>query len=117
MSDIRLPLSVPVFQILLSLTDDALHGYALLQDIEARTDGEVVLTASTLYGALKRLLQDGWVNEVPSPEADDDPRRRYYAITGLGRRALEEETARLGRALDAARARGVSPSGRGLARS
>ena len=116
-SEIRLPLSVPVFQILLSVMDEALHGYALLQDIEERTDGEVVLTASTLYGALKRMLQDGWVTEVASPEADDDPRRRYYAITPLGRRAVEEEAARLARALEAARARGVVASGERLARS
>ena len=59
----RSPLSVPVFQILLSCSDSVLHGYAIIQDVRERTGGRVHLTASTLYGALKRLLADGLVEE------------------------------------------------------
>jgi DNA-binding PadR family transcriptional regulator len=70
-------LSPQVFHILLALADQDLHGYAIVQDVAARTDGEVRLTASTLYAALKRLLDDGWIVELDKAD-DDDPRRRYY---------------------------------------
>src|SRR5919112_1615306 len=80
-------LSAQVFQILLSLLDEDLHGYALIQDIRRRTEGEVVLTASTLYAAAKRLLGAGWIEEVEheTPPPDHDARRRYYRITDRGR--------------------------------
>lgn len=111
-----MPLSEPVYQILLSLSDRALHGYAVIQDVRERTDGAVELTASTLYGALKRLRGDGLVREVerPSGEADDDPRRRYYTVTGNGRKVLRAEALRLRRAVEAAVRKGlVSPRGTG----
>ena len=100
-----LPLTVPVFQILLSLVDDDLHGYAIIQDIRERTGGEVQLTASTLYAAIKRLLEEKLVDEVAvRPQADaDDPRRRYYRITALGLDVARLETARLERAVKMAR--------------
>lgn len=106
----RLPLSVPVFQILLSLSDSVLHGYALIHDIRERTDGRVHLTASTLYGALKRLLADGFVEErdPPAGAEDHDPRRRYYAISPEGRRLVSAEAARLRTALDEAAAKGFA---------
>jgi DNA-binding PadR family transcriptional regulator len=92
-------LSAQVFQILLSLLDDDLHGYALIQDIRRRTDGEVVLTASTLYAAAKRLLGAGWIEEVEheTPPPGHDPRRRYYRITARGREAARAEALRLER--------------------
>ena len=95
----RAPLSAQVFQILLSLVDEDLHGYALIQDIRRRTDGEVVLTASTLYAAAKRLLGAGWIDEVEheTPPPGHDPRRRYYRITALGREAARAEALRLER--------------------
>ena len=96
-----MPLSVPVYQILLSLSDRELHGYAVIMDIRERTAGEVSLTASTLYGAVKRMLgasMIGELNERPAPELDDQ-RRRYYAITSFGRKTLREEALRLERAL------------------
>jgi DNA-binding PadR family transcriptional regulator len=104
------PLSVPVFQILLSCSDSVLHGYAIIQDIRERTGGRVDLTASTLYGALKRLLADGLVEErdAPSDAEDDDPRRRYYATSEAGRALLAAEAARLRQALEEAEAKGFA---------
>jgi len=87
-------MSPQVFHILLSLSDQDLHGYAIIADIAQRTDGGVVLTASTLYAALKRLLDEELVEELERPEGDD-PRRRYYRITRKGRAAGREEAARL----------------------
>ena len=93
------PMSAQVFQILLSLLDSEMHGYALIQDIRRRTDQEIVLTASTLYAAVKRLLGTGWIEEVAldTPPPDHDERRRYYRITALGRAAARSEAQRLER--------------------
>ena len=90
--------SPQVFQILLSLLDGAMHGYALIQDIRKRTDGEIVLTASTLYAAVKRLLGSGWIEEVEpeTPPVGHDARRRYYRITARGKAAAQAEAAALG---------------------
>jgi DNA-binding PadR family transcriptional regulator len=106
-----LPLTVPVFQILLSLSDRDLHGYAIIQDIRDRTDSEVELTASTLYAAIKRLLDGRLIEELdtrPGPE-DDDPRRRYYRITPLGIDVARLEAARLERAVRMARQKKLTP--------
>ena len=91
------PLSVQVFQILLSLVDDDLHGYAIIQDVAQRTGGEVRLTASTLYAAVKRLLDSGWIEELRQR-----PKRRRPAATLLpshrqGREAARAEARRLER--------------------
>ena len=107
----HLPLTVPVFQILLSLSDRDLHGYAIIQDIRERTAGEVELTASTLYAAIKRLLDTRLIDELdtrPGPE-DDDPRRRYYRITALGLDVARLEAARLERAVKMARQKKLTP--------
>ena len=107
----HLPLTVPVFQILLSLADQELHGYAIIQDIRSRTDGEVELTASTLYAAIRRLLDGGLIEEVdsrPGPE-DDDPRRRYYRLMPLGLAVARLEAARLERAVKMARQKKLVP--------
>ena len=105
------PLTTPVFQILLSLVDEDLHGYAIIQDIAARTDGEVRLTASTLYAAVRRLVDTGWIAErTQRPRAvDDDPRRRYYGITRVGRAAARAEAQRLERLSAMARAKRLLP--------
>lgn len=104
-----LPLSVPEFQILLSLVDRDLHGYGLLQDIEERTGGEVSLTASTLYAALKRMLRDGWIEEVAAGESPGDARRRNYGLTATGLELARRESARLDRAAEMARAKRLLP--------
>ena len=105
------PLSAPVFQILLALVDDDLHGYAIIQDIAARTGGDVRLTASTLYAAVKRLLDAGWIEELAErPRAErDDPRRRYYRITRLGRDVARAEARRVERLAGMARAKRLLP--------
>jgi DNA-binding PadR family transcriptional regulator len=106
----HLPLSIPVHQILLSLTASERHGYAIIQDIRSRTGGEVELTASTLYGALSRMLKDGTIEEVTdrTPEGGDG-RRRYYRVTDYGRSVAREEAGRLARVLGQARAQGLGP--------
>jgi DNA-binding PadR family transcriptional regulator len=82
-----------VFQILLAVSDKQLHGYAIIQDIKQRTDGRMSLTASTLYSAIKRMLDAGLIKESeerPVVELDDE-RRRYYGITKEGMRVLRLE--------------------------
>src|SRR5215207_1801397 len=104
------PLSTQVFQILLSLVDDDLHGYVIIQDVAARTDGEVRLTASTLYAAIKRLLDSGWIEECRErPSADDDARRRYYHLTAAGHGVASAEALRLERLAAMARAKRLIP--------
>jgi DNA-binding PadR family transcriptional regulator len=104
------PLSAQVFQILLSLADKDLHGYAIIQDIAERTDGELKLTASTLYAAIKRLLDGGWIEEVQQRPREDDPRRRYYHLTAVGRQAARAEAARIDRLAAMARAKRLIPA-------
>jgi DNA-binding PadR family transcriptional regulator len=81
-----LPLPPATFHILLSLAAEDRHGYAIIQDVAARTGGEVRLSAGTLYRSIQRMLEQELLVEIderPSPE-DDDERRRYYRITPLG---------------------------------
>jgi len=103
------PLSPQVLQILLSLTDKQLHGYAIIRDVNERTGGEVRLTAGTLYSALGRMMDAGLIEESekrPVPELDDE-RRRYYAITKEGKRALKAEAQRSEAFVAMARQKGV----------
>lgn len=100
----HLPLTPVAFEILLALAEGPRHGYAILQDVEARTEGRVSLHPGTLYRALARMTEDGLLEE--SEEADsEDGRRRYYRVTGLGRRVAAAEAERLERQVTDARAR------------
>ncbi|MEO8362225.1 MAG: helix-turn-helix transcriptional regulator [Vicinamibacteria bacterium] len=99
------PLSEPVFQILLSLVDADLHGYAIILDIRQRTEGRLQLTASTLYAALSRLLADGSIEEVTAPADNTDERRRYYHLTADGRAIAQREAERLAALTTMARAK------------
>jgi len=94
------------FHILLALAGDERHGYALLQEVESQTGGEMQLEPGTLYRALHRMLKDGWVAEsARRPAADqDDERRRYYRLTPAGRRVASAEAERLSRLVTLARA-------------
>lgn len=97
--DDALPLSVPVYQILVELAGAPLHGYALIEEIRDRTGGEVDLTPSTLYGALHRILGQKWILEEAETASDaGGPRRRIYAITETGREVARAEARRLHRA-------------------
>jgi DNA-binding PadR family transcriptional regulator len=92
-----LPLKPHWFHVLLSLADQEQHGYGIMQEVLERTGGKVRLWPATLYGTLKRLLDASLIDEStgrPAPEADD-PRRRYYRLTVLGRRVLAAESERL----------------------
>jgi DNA-binding PadR family transcriptional regulator len=92
-----LPLKPNWFHVLLSLTGQEQHGYGIMQEVLDRTDGKVRLWPATLYGTLKRLIDEELIAESgnrPAPE-EDDARRRYYALTQLGRRVLAAESERL----------------------
>lgn len=100
-----LPLTVPVYTTLLVLADGESHGYGIITEVEERTDGDVRLRTGTLYTALKRMLEQGLVEESedrPDPEIDDE-RRRYYRITEFGGRVLVAEAARLEQLVELAR--------------
>lgn len=104
--DELLPLSAPVFHILIALADGEAHGYAIMRKAAERSEGSVRLGAGTLYGAISRLLDDGLIEESeerPDPEMDDT-RRRYYRLTHFGGRVLAAETQRLSDLVRAARA-------------
>lgn len=104
------PLTAQAFQILLALWDTPQHGYAIIRDVEARTDGEIRLTASTLYGAIARLLDGGLIEEVAAAPRDPaESRRRLYRLASKGRLAVRAEVARLERQLALARAKRVVP--------
>lgn len=86
-------LTEPVLLVLLSLAEQPRHGYSILKDIESMSDGRVQLSTGTLYGALQRLLDDGWIERV---EEDNAPRdRRTYRLTSRGRRNLQIEIERM----------------------
>ena len=93
----RLPLTLPVFQVLLSLCESPMHGYAILSDIKSRTHTTVELGAGTLYAAIKRMAKAGMVEECDPPKGEDAPdgRRRYYKITEHGKALAAAEARRI----------------------
>jgi len=91
----NLPLSEAVFFILLSLLPGPKHGYAIMKDVEALSNSRVSLSTGTLYGALKRLLDAGWVRRVEDRGDETGRERKAYALTQLGKGILEAETARM----------------------
>jgi len=102
-----LPLTPPVFHILLALADEERHGYGIMQDVARQTGDRLQLGPGTLYGCLKRMLAAGLVEESderPDPELDDE-RRRYYRMTPLGKRVVRAEAQRLAGAVMAANAK------------
>jgi len=99
------------FHILLALAEEDRHGYAIIQDVATRTDGELKLSAGTLYRSIQRMLEQGLIVETrdrPAPEEDDE-RRRYYRITPEGAAAAREEARRLAQLVRMARAAGFAP--------
>ncbi len=106
-----LPLPPATFHILLAVSDDDRHGYAIIQDVAERTGGALRLSPGTLYRSLQRMLEQGLITEPrerPSSEEDDE-RRRYYRITSLGTAVAKAEARRLAQLLRFARDRGLAP--------
>jgi DNA-binding PadR family transcriptional regulator len=92
-----LPLSPAVFHILLALSDGEMHGYAIMREVENSTDGRIKMGPGTLYGNVKKLLLERLIEESdgrPDPEEDDE-RRRYYRLSGLGASVLNAELGRM----------------------
>src|SRR5579859_1300239 len=105
------PLTPAVFYILLALAEGERHGYAIMREVTQQSGGRMRLGPGTLYGSLRRLLEEGLIEETetrPDPALDDE-RRRYYRLTPVGRRVAEGEAARLDGLARAARQRGLLP--------
>jgi DNA-binding PadR family transcriptional regulator len=104
-----LPLTPLAFHVMLALADEARHGYGIIREVDARTDGLIRLRSGTLYTLLQRLLAEDLIVESadrPAPDEDDE-RRRYYAVSDLGRRVLAAETRRLEAAVSEAKRKNV----------
>jgi DNA-binding PadR family transcriptional regulator len=103
--DAFLPLTPAAFHILLTLADGEKHGYGIMLEVAALSNGRIKLGAGTLYGTIKRMLADGWIEESDErPDHDlDDERRRYYRLTDLGGKVVRAEAQRLSALVDAAR--------------
>jgi len=97
------PMAPAVFQILIALADQPLHGYGIMLDIAERSEGKVKLSPGTLYGSIKQMLEDAWIEEVAGRATADDERRRYYRLTREGREAARQEMARISALLNHAR--------------
>jgi DNA-binding PadR family transcriptional regulator len=109
--DSLLPLPTAVFHILIALADRDRHGYSIMQDVAARTGGKVQLSAGTLYSSIRRMLEQGLIEELadsPDP-SNTDERRRYYRLTRFGKRAAAAEVDRLDAMVKQARATGLVP--------
>jgi DNA-binding PadR family transcriptional regulator len=103
------PLTPAVFHILLALADGEKHGYAIMKDVEVQTGDRIRMGPGTLYGSIKRMTAAGLIEETeerPDPQLDDE-RRRYYRLSGLGRKVVAAETQRLSQAVKAARQKHV----------
>jgi DNA-binding PadR family transcriptional regulator len=103
------PLPSAAFQIMLSLVDEDLHGYEIMRRVEEQTEGRTRLGPGTLYSSVQALLDAGFITEVASrsDEGINDERRRYYRLTGAGRRAARDEAERLADTLRVARAKKI----------
>src|SRR3984893_5462627 len=109
--DSLLPLPTAVFHILIALADRDRHGYSIMQDVSARTAGKVELSAGTLYSSIRRMLEQGLIEELaesPDPSSTDE-RRRYYRLTRFGRRAATAEAERMSAMLQQGGATGLVP--------
>lgn len=112
-----LPLTPAVFHILLALADGEKHGYAIMREIRAHTEGTMRMGPGTLYGSIQRMLKDGLVIEAderaqsvePNAAARSEERRRYYRLTGFGQRVMQAEANRLEQLVRVARRKQVLP--------
>ena len=90
-----LPLSPATLHILLSLAGEELHGYAIMQEVQRQSEGKYKLGPGTLYDNLQKMIDRGLVEELGKKLGDEDPRRRYYRLSTLGRGVLSAEISRL----------------------
>ena len=98
-----------MFHILLALADKERHGYDIMREVDERSEGQMRLGPGTLYGSIKRMLRDGWIEELderPDPELDDE-RRRYYRLSKFGHRVMVAEAERLEKLVQSARRKKV----------
>ena len=111
-----LPLTPYVFQILVALAGGDKHGYGIIVDVRERTGGSVRLGTGTLYTAVKRLLERGWIEERPVTDgrrgSGNEPRRRFYGLTAFGHAVAAAEAERLEAVLEIARERHLLGRGR-----
>ena len=113
--EMLLPLTPAVFHILLALADKERHGYDIMREVGALTDGQIQMGPGTLYGSIKRMLRSGLIEEAderPDPVLDDS-RRRYYQLTGFGRAVLAAEVGRLAHLVEAAQRKALTGATRG----
>ena len=106
-----LPLPAATFHILMAIAEEDRHGYAIIQDVAARTGGALKLSAGTLYRSIQRMLEQGLLVETrerPAPEEDDE-RRRYYRITPFGKAVARADIGRLSQLVRLAKASGLAP--------
>lgn len=110
--DRLIPLKPNWFHILLTLSDQDRHGYAIMQEVAERTGGKLRLWPATLYGTIRRLEEEELIEpaEYEDPDGADDERRQYYAITNFGRRVLAAEVRRLEELVRVARTKGAAAS-------
>ena len=106
-----LPLPAAMFHILVAVADQDRHGYAIMQDVAARTNGALKLSPGTLYGSIKRMLEEGLIVELSDRQRpdEDDERRRYYRLTAFGKSVAQAEATRLATLLRQAKAVGLAP--------
>jgi DNA-binding PadR family transcriptional regulator len=104
-----LPLAPATLHILLSMAGEKMYGYAIMQEVARQSDGRYKLGPGTLYDNLQRLMKQGLVEEVAGKPDEDNSRRRYYRLTGLGRGVLSAEIERLRGVVELAQAHLKSP--------
>lgn len=107
--DVRamLPLTHLTYHVMLAIADEPLHGYGIIKEVAARTDGNMELEAGTLYAAIKRMSDERLLEEAPAPDEGADARRRYYRLTDFGDDVLAAESQRLVSLLQVAREKKV----------
>ena len=103
------PLPTAAFHILMSLTDQSLHGYDIMRQVAEQTGGRMRLGPGTLYGSIRTLLEEGLIEEVEPRRArkPDEKRRRYYRLSSAGRKLARTEAERLAELLNVARAKNI----------
>jgi DNA-binding PadR family transcriptional regulator len=97
-TEANIPLTETTFYILLSLANEPRHGYKIMKDVNELSENRILFSTGTLYGALRRLLQKGWIERVTgeqSEQLNDERNRKFYALTHLGKQVLNAEVHRL----------------------